>query len=112
MSEREGISDAAAVSTRVFGCRLSNGEEMGTLRGGLYAARLNLGLFLTLNPEEDPRDVVVVERTTFEDGTVHDRYIYAMDLLAGDEFDAMERAVDDFALALAGDDITASDFIL
>lgn len=107
--KRQDASEAQT-RTRIFGCRLSSREELGDIKGGLYAARLNLQLFLSLNPHEDPRDVVVVEATQLPDGTVHERYLYAFDMLAGAELERMEGEAERFAAALAADEITPDDF--
>ena len=62
-----------SASSQLFGVRFDTGEVLGDLtRLGLYGARLNLQLYLSLNPHVSAEQVAILER-----GDHGDRYHFA-----------------------------------
>jgi len=71
-------------TTRLYGVRFDTGEVLVDLtRFGLYAARINLQLYLSLNPQVGAEQVAILERDS-------DGHQYHFAAMPADELDSIE----------------------
>lgn len=67
---------ATLVDRYVYVFRRSDGRVIDRADGDLSNALAHLRAYLTAHPHESPRDVVIIEQTSWTDGRLVNRFLY------------------------------------